>query len=216
MYGRQNQSLTRWETELTKALSLDLDHVSLYQLTIEPGTAFGDRYKRGTLRGLPDDDLSADMYALTQDICSTFDMPRYEVSNHARDGAQSRHNLVYWHYGDYAGVGPGAHGRLTVNGQRLATEQRAMPAAWLSGEARETTTALSGPDQASEFLLMGLRLTDGVDMRRFATLSGRTLDPNRIAELADMGLVIVENENLSVTNQGFSLLNGVLRTLLDD
>jgi putative oxygen-independent coproporphyrinogen III oxidase len=127
MYGRQNQSVTSWETELTQALTLGLDHVSLYQLTIEPGTVFGDRYRVGKLGGLPDDDLSADMYALTQDICAGFDMPRYEVSNHAKDGSESRHNLIYWRYGDYVGIGPGAHGRVTQDGIRVATEQARIP-----------------------------------------------------------------------------------------
>ena len=216
MYGRQNQSLTQWETELRQALTLDLDHVSLYQLTVEPGTAFGDRYERGNLRGLPDDDLSADMYALTQDVCQAFDMPRYEVSNHAKDGAESRHNLIYWRYGDYAGIGPGAHGRLTLSGQRYATEQRSMPAGWLSGDQRERTSPLTRGDQATEFLLMGLRLAEGVDLRRHAALAGQPLDDARLNELSEMGLVSRADGRLTVTYQGFSLLNGVLRALLDD
>ena len=216
MYGRQNQSLTQWETELRQALALDLDHVSLYQLTVEPGTAFGDRYERGNLRGLPDDDLSADMYALTQDVCQEFDMPRYEVSNHAKDGAESRHNLIYWRYGDYAGIGPGAHGRLTLSGQRYATEQRSMPAGWLSWDQRERTSLLTRGDQATEFLLMGLRLAEGVDLRRHAALAGQPLDDARLNELSEMGLVSRADGRLTVTYQGFSLLNGVLRALLDD
>ncbi|WP_299203653.1 radical SAM family heme chaperone HemW [uncultured Tateyamaria sp.] len=216
MYGRQNQPLTQWEAELRNALALGLDHVSLYQLTIEPGTAFGDRYKRGKLSGLPNDDLSADMYSLTQDVCSEFGMPRYEVSNHARDGAESRHNLIYWRYGDYAGIGPGAHGRLTLQGQRRATEQPRMPAAWLRDDNRTNEEVLSGVDQAAEFLLMGLRLAEGVDLDRYTQLANQPLDSTRISELADMGLVTQRDRRLSVTNQGFSLLNGVLRALLND
>lgn len=216
MYGRQNQSLAQWESELRTALALGLDHVSLYQLTIEPGTAFGDRYKRGMLGGLPDDDLSADMYALTQDVCAEFGMPRYEVSNHAKDGAESRHNLIYWRYGDYAGIGPGAHGRLTLQGQRYATEQRRMPAAWLLDAKRTQEEALPAADQAAEFLMMGLRLAEGVDLERYARLANRSLDNTKIDELADIGLVTQKYQRLTVTNQGFSLLNAVLRTLLND
>ncbi len=216
MYGRQNQSLSQWETELKQALDLGLDHVSLYQLTIEPGTVFGDRYKVGKLRGLPDDDLSADMYALTQDICADHNMPRYEVSNHAAYGAESRHNKIYWRYGDYVGIGPGAHGRLTLDGIRTATDQVRMPTAWLSGVDRERQEALSGMDQAVEFLMMGLRLADGVDPARYERLAGQALSGSRIADLQNMGLLTATKDKISVTNQGFTLLNGVLRTLLED
>ncbi|MEQ3711669.1 MAG: radical SAM family heme chaperone HemW [Tateyamaria sp.] len=216
MYGRQNQSLSQWEMELKQALDLGLDHVSLYQLTIEPGTVFGDRYKVGKLRGLPDDDLSADMYALTQDICADHNMPRYEVSNHAAYGAESRHNKIYWRYGDYVGIGPGAHGRLTLDGIRTATDQVRMPTAWLSGVDRERQESLSGMDQAVEFLMMGLRLTDGVDPARYERLAGQALSGSRIAALQNMGLLTATKDKISVTNQGFTLLNGVLRTLLED
>ncbi|MEO9574318.1 MAG: radical SAM family heme chaperone HemW [Tateyamaria sp.] len=216
MYGRQNQSLSQWEMELKQALGLGLDHVSLYQLTVEPGTVFGDRYKVGKLRGLPDDDLSADMYALTQDICADHNMPRYEVSNHAAYGAESRHNKIYWRYGDYVGIGPGAHGRLTLDGIRTATDQVRVPTAWLSGVDRERQEALSGMDQAVEFLMMGLRLADGVDPDRYERLAGQALSGSRIADLQNMGLLTATKETISVTNQGFTLLNGVLRTLLED
>lgn len=215
MYGRQNQSLSEWEVELKTALALGLDHVSLYQLTIEPGTAFGDRYKRGKLGGLPDDDLSADMYALTQDICSDFGMPRYEVSNHAKDGSASRHNMIYWRYGDYAGIGPGAHGRLTRQGQRRATEQLRMPAAWLAANKRENEEILSHTDQATEFLMMGLRLAEGINLARYKKLANRSLDNGRVSQLSDLGFVASDGKNLSVTNQGFILLNSVLRVLLE-
>ena len=216
MYGRQNQSLSAWETELTTALNYGLDHVSLYQLTVEPGTVFGDRYKLGKLAGLPDDDLSADMYAVTQDICNSFGMPRYEVSNHATPGSESRHNKVYWRYGDYIGIGPGAHGRVTVEGTRIATEQKRMPAGWLNGTDRQSEEVLSQQDQAVEFLMMGLRLAEGIDLVRYASLSGRQLCSTRIRELKDMGLVGTRGSILFVTNQGFSLINGILRALLAD
>lgn len=216
MYGRQNQSLNSWESELTQALSMGLDHLSLYQLTIESGTAFGDRYKRGKLKGLPDDDLSADMYNLTQDICAAHNMPRYEVSNHAKDGAQSRHNLIYWRYGDYIGIGPGAHGRVTIGGARTGTEQTRMPHGWLTGTDREQREALSGYDQAVEFLMMGLRLVEGVDAQRFQRLAGFPIREDRVSHLQDLELLKRSGPHISVTNQGFSLLNGVLRTLLED
>ncbi|MEL7460439.1 MAG: radical SAM family heme chaperone HemW, partial [Pseudomonadota bacterium] len=122
IYARQHQSLSDWDTELTEAVNFGTDHLSLYQLTVEPGTAFGARHARGGLGGLPGEDLSADMYALTQSVCDAAGMPAYEISNHARPGAECIHNKIYWQSGDYAGVGPGAHGRLTLNGARFATE----------------------------------------------------------------------------------------------
>lgn len=216
MYGRQNQSLSQWESELSQALRLGLDHVSLYQLTIEAGTVFGDRYKVGKLPGLPDEDLSADLYGLTQDICASYNMPRYEVSNHSTYGAESRHNKIYWRYGDYVGIGPGAHGRLTLNGTRVATDQRRMPAAWLLGDSREQHEPLSGHDQAVEYLMMGLRLTDGIDLTRYKRLAGAPLSPSKIGELVDLGLIKASETKIIVTDQGFTLLNGVLRTLLTD
>ena len=136
IYARQGQTLDGWKAELREALSMAIDHLSLYQLTIEEGTAFGDRYARGKLRDLPTDDTAADMYLATQDICAEFGMPGYEISNHARPGAESRHNQIYWRYGDYIGIGPGAHGRITANGTRYATEAIRAPGAWLQGRQR--------------------------------------------------------------------------------
>ena len=127
IYARQDQSLAAWRSELSEALSMAVDHLSMYQLTIEDGTAFGDRFARGGLKGLPDEDVQADMYALTQEVCATHGMPAYEVSNHARPGSESRHNLIYWRMGDYAGIGPGAHGRLTLDSARFATEAEHQP-----------------------------------------------------------------------------------------
>ena len=216
MYGRQNQSLTQWESELSRALSLGLDHVSLYQLTIEQGTAFGDRYNAGALRGLPDDDLSADMYALTQDICAGHGLDRYEVSNHARDGRESKHNLIYWRYGDYAGIGPGAHGRITTNGRRFSTVQTRMPAAWLAGEHRESRSALTASDQATEFLLMGMRVRDGISVDRYTRISGKSLNSNNIDELRAIGMIEIDGDQLRATDQGFAVLNAVLEKLLLD
>ena len=214
IYGRQNQSLTQWEAELSHALSLDLDHLSLYQLTIEQGTAFGDRYTAGKLHDLPDDDLSADMYAVTQDLCADAGLARYEVSNHARDGAESRHNLIYWRYGDYVGIGPGAHGRLTHDGTRWATEQTRMPTSWLNGKDRETRTALSSDDAATEFLLMGLRLTEGVDLARYTAMAHRPLPADRLSPLVDNGFVTLDGDRLRVAESGMMVLNEILRQLL--
>lgn len=131
IYARQNQTLDAWKSELREALAMAIDHLSLYQLTIEQGTAFGDRYNRGKLRGLPEDDLAADMYEVTQDLCAEAGLSAYEVSNYAKPGSESLHNSVYWRYGDYLGVGPGAHGRLTLNDQRYGTEAFSNPAKWL-------------------------------------------------------------------------------------
>lgn len=216
IYGRQKQTLADWESELKQALTMAIDHLSLYQLTIEQGTAFGDRYNAGKLVGLPDEDRAADMFTLTRDICADFGMPAYEVSNHARDGAQSRHNLIYWRYGDYVGIGPGAHGRLTLNGQRFATEAPTNPKRWLEELRQLPNVALTGEDQANEFLLMGLRLTDGVDLARFEALSGRSVAPDTLKNLSELGLLNQRGQNISVTEQGVSVLNGVLRELLAD
>lgn len=219
IYARQGQSLADWEAELKQALSLAIDHLSLYQLTIEQGTAFGDRYTAGKLRGLPDEDLGADLYALTQDLCGAHGMPAYEVSNHARDGAQSRHNLIYWRYGDYLGVGPGAHGRLTLGGQKFATECHSNPARWLGsapeGQTEKPRALLSREDQASEFLLMGLRLKEGISLRRYNELSPAPISDQVLAELTDLGMIHQSKGQLVVSDQGFMVLNAVIAKLLD-
>lgn len=218
IYGRQDQSAPEWEAELKQALSLAIDHISLYQLTIEQGTAFGDRYARGKLRGLPDEDLGADMFTLTQDICNDMGMPAYEVSNHARDGAQSRHNLIYWRYGDYIGIGPGAHGRLTLDGEKFATVAYSNPQRWLDGvakrEAEKPRTALSRSEQATEFLLMGLRLKEGVDLSRYADIAGHEIDEKAVNHLHDIGMATRKKDRLIVSDQGVIVLNAVIETLL--
>lgn len=217
IYARQNQSLVDWEAELTDALSMAVDHLSLYQLTIEDGTAFGDRFARGLLRGLPDEDLGADMYLRTQEICEAAGFPGYEVSNHARPGEESRHNLIYWRYGDYVGIGPGAHGRLTFEGRRYETVGPDAPIAWLrqvetTGAGELPRSALLPNDAMTECLLMGLRLREGVDLER---LAGWNLD-NKIKDLSDMGLLCVVKNRLVITQQGRPLLNKVLESLLSD
>lgn len=220
IYARQNQTLKEWEVELDQALTLSIDHLSLYQLTVEDGTAFGDRYALGKLRGLPDDDLGADMFDLTQDVCGAAGMPAYEVSNHARDGARSRHNLIYWRYGDYLGIGPGAHGRLTVNGHRNATICYSNPKRWLDAVTEnapeQSRESLAREDEATEFLLMGLRLRSGIDVYRYAHLAEKPLTPRALTHLLDIGMVSTAGSNLSVTDQGFRVLNSVIAELLLD
>jgi oxygen-independent coproporphyrinogen-3 oxidase len=218
IYARQDQTVADWEAELREALSMAVDHLSVYQLTIEQGTAFGDRYNAGKLRGLPDDDRAADMYALTQEISAEFGMPRYEVSNHARDGAQSRHNLIYWRYGDYAGIGPGAHGRLTIDGNRYASDTHRAPGAWLEavrqGSGETIFDALTPADQADEYAMMSLRLAEGMDEARYERLAGRPLDERAVQNLIDLGMIARENGKIVVQDQGFMILNAVLAELL--
>ncbi|WP_245972442.1 radical SAM family heme chaperone HemW [Rhodovulum iodosum] len=221
IYARQDQRLEDWQTELTEALGMAADHLSLYQLTIEPGTAFGDRHARGGLRGLPDDDRAADLYAATQEICETAGLPAYEISNHARPGAESRHNLIYWRAGDYAGIGPGAHGRLTLGGTRWATETPLAPAAWLDavetrGDGELPRMPLSPADQAAEYLMMGLRLREGISLDRYEAIADQTVNDNKIKDLSEIGLVETTGGTLRATATGRSLLNALLRALLPD
>ena len=190
------------------------DHLSLYQLTIEDGTAFADRYTAGKLRGLPPDDLAADMYQTTQEICAAAGLPAYEVSNHAKPGAESRHNLIYWRYGDYVGIGPGAHGRISQHGNRYATEAFSSPAKWLTGTQSGTTekprTILAGPEQADEYLMMGLRIADGIDPVRYERLAGQPLSSEATMKLVDLGMITATPERICVTDQGRMLLNAVI------
>jgi len=218
IYARQDQTLDQWQAELTQALEMAVDHLSLYQLTIEPGTAFGDRFKRGGLKGLPIEDVAADMFELTQELCNGAGMKAYEVSNHARSGSESRHNLIYWQGGDYAGVGPGAHGRITIDGVRFATEAWSQPDKWLreaeSGTADKINDKLSGFEQADEYLMMGLRLQTGVDLERYAKLRGKPLDTGLVGNLRDIGMVRTDKDHLVATQSGRMVLNAVIEQLL--
>lgn len=214
IYARQGQTLAAWEAELAEALAMAIDHLSLYQLTIEQGTRFGDLAERGRLRDLPGDDLSADMYAATQEITAAAGMPAYEISNHARPGAESRHNQIYWRYGDYAGIGPGAHGRLTLDGARWGSVTPRDPAEWLSSAGRFEWEAVTDQDAASEMLMMGLRLAEGVDVARYASLAGKALDPEAVRELVDGGFLAVSGDRIRATVTGRPLLNALLRRLL--
>lgn len=219
IYARQDQDIEHWRKELNEALAMAVDHFSLYQLTIEDGTAFGARHAVGKLRGLPTDDTAADMYLVTQEICEAAGLPAYEVSNHAHAGAESRHNLVYWRYGDYAGIGPGAHGRLSMNGTRHATDTPKMPNDWLdrverhgSGEIEFSPLPLE--DQAIEYLLFNLRLTEGLDTARFEAMSGKAFNTQTVQDLIGMGMIQAEQGRISATRGGRAVLNAVIRELM--
>lgn len=219
MYARQGQTAQDWRDELKEALSMAVDHVSLYQLTIEPGTAFGERFSRGGLRDLPDDDVQADMYALTQEVCDQHGMQAYEVSNHARPGSECRHNMIYWQMGDYIGIGPGAHGRLTVDGQRWATTAPKSPDDWLSGVntefgRKEHRELITGHEQASEYMMMSMRLSEGMDVARFERLSGYCLPEEKLAHLQELNLIRLANGRLQTTLAGRLVLNAILRDLM--
>jgi putative oxygen-independent coproporphyrinogen III oxidase len=220
IYARQHQSLSEWRAELKQALSMAIDHLSLYQLTIEQGTAFGDRYAVGKLRGLPEDDTSADMYMATQEICEAAGLPAYEISNHAKPGSESQHNQVYWRYGDYVGIGPGAHGRLTIKGSKFATESYLNPNMWLAQVGKTTgesvRTSLSIQDQANEYLMMGLRLVQGIDMDRFQALSSTSIPQDRLDYLKEIGMVEQTGSILRATKDGRAVLNAVIREMLVD
>ena len=219
IYARQDQTLESWTAELREALSMAIDHLSLYQLTVEQGTAFGDRYNRGKLRGLPEEDLAADMYQVTQDICADYGFSAYEVSNFARIGSESRHNQIYWRYGDYAGVGPGAHARLTLNGQKYAIETWRMPGKWLDSVEQGNGESLSEPidreGQAIEFLLMGLRLSEGIDLLRYEKLAGVALSEKKLDMLHQLGMIHIKNQRLMTTLKGRMVLDALLAELLD-
>ena len=218
IYARPGQSVAAWRAELSRAIAEAAEHLSLYQLTIEPDTPFAALHAGGKLV-LPDDDLGRDLYDLTLDHCAGAGLPAYEVSNHARPGAECRHNLVYWRYGEYAGIGPGAHGRLVVDGARRATATEKRPEAWLMrvealGHGVTIDDLLSRDEQADEFLLMGLRLTEGIDPGRYAALAGRPLDTQRIASLVGHGFVETTPEGrLRVTRSGFPVLDAVVADL---
>ena len=218
IYARPGQSLSSWKAELYRALGFGTEHLSLYQLTIEPGTRFATEAAAGRLT-IPDGDAAADLFETTRAITAAAGLPAYEISNHARPGAESRHNLTYWRYRDYAGIGPGAHGRR----DGLATVRRRKPENWLSAIARnghglESEDPLAPAARASEALVMGLRLREGVDLARVADLAGRPIeavvDQRAIARLPD--LIRREGDRLRVTDQGMLLLDAILPEVVRD
>jgi putative oxygen-independent coproporphyrinogen III oxidase len=218
IYARPLQTPQDWAKELKRALAEAGDHLSLYQLTIEPDTPFASLHAAGKLK-TPDDDTARALYDTTQEVCAAHGMPAYEISNHARPGGECRHNLVYWRAHEYAGIGPGAHGRLDIAGDRHATATEKRPEAWLerverNGHGLVTDEVLTREEASDEFLLMGLRLTEGIDVGRYSALSGRTLDPERIAALREAGLVeTVPPDRLRVTLPGFPVLDAVVADL---
>lgn len=218
IYARPGQTAPSWAQELRMALEHAVDHLSLYQLTIEEGTIFARLYEKGAFV-LPDENAAADLYDLTGEICGEFGLSAYEVSNYAKPGAACRHNLLYWRYGDYAGVGPGAHGRIVKNGRRLATATHKTPGRWIDdverhGHGLETCEDISGQSQADEMMLMGLRVSEGVSLSRFERLSGHALDEARLDAAERQGLVTRDGDRLIATPQGRLVLNGVLGLLL--
>jgi oxygen-independent coproporphyrinogen-3 oxidase len=218
IYARPRQTLDGWAAELKRAIAEAAEHLSLYQLTIEPDTPFFGLHRAGKLV-VPDQDLARDLYDLTQTVCSDAGLPAYEISNHARPGAQCRHNLVYWRGHDYAGIGPGAHGRLTSDNGRIATETETRPEAWLmrvekTGTGLTVEEKLTSGEAADEYLLMGLRLAEGIDLARYSALSGRNLNPGRISILRNEGAVeTTADGRLRVTQSGFPLLDAVVADL---
>jgi oxygen-independent coproporphyrinogen-3 oxidase len=218
IYARPRQTPDAWAAELKHAIAEAAEHLSLYQLTIEPDTRFFDLHKAGKLI-VPDDDVGRDLYDMTQQVCADAGLPAYEISNHARPGAECRHNLVYWRGHDYAGVGPGAHGRLTLDGRRYATETERRPESWLmrveaSGTGLIVDEKLTPAETADEYLLMGLRLAEGIDPQRFTSIAGRTLDPKRISILQGEGAVeTTADGRLRVTQSGFPVLDAVVADL---
>jgi oxygen-independent coproporphyrinogen-3 oxidase len=218
IYARPNQSPGEWTGELRRALNEAGEHISLYQLTVEPDTPFAALHAAGKLEP-PDEDTARALYDVTQDITGARGLPAYEISNHARPSGECRHNLVYWRAGEYAGIGPGAHGRLDVGGQRHATATEKRPEAWLSrveslGHGLIADDVLTAAERADEFLLMGLRLAEGIDLARYERIAGRVLDPGRIAMLHRHGLVETSPAGrLRVTLPGFPVLDAVVADL---
>ncbi len=218
IYARPGQTPDQWQAELGEALALGTDHMSLYQLTIEPATRFATDVRRGVFEPL-DDDHAADLFALNRDMTDAAGLPAYEISNHARPGEESRHNLTYWRYQDYMGIGPGAHGRR----QGMATVRHRKPENYLAAVARQDqgiaeARELDPREQASEALLMGLRLAEGVDLsalaERFGAVPAALVDDIKLALYRDLGLVRTEEQRIGVTPQGMPLLDALLGELV--
>lgn len=216
IYARHNQTPESWRDELAQALTFGTEHLSLYQLTIEPETEFGKRFAKGQLPTLPDDD-QADLYEITQSLTAAAGLPAYEISNHARMGCESRHNMIYWQGGDWIGLGPGAHGRIQHKGLRTATREARTPESWLrvverTGTGAEEETALSHTDDLTEKLMMGLRLTQGIDGTPFAPI----LNQAQVSAMMADGFMDGQANTMRLTDKGRPLLNAVLLKMLAD
>jgi len=219
IYARPDQNETQWRAELQEALSFGTDHLSLYQLTIEPETPYALLHKSGQLQ-IPDDDLAAGLYEVTQELTESAGLPAYEISNHARPGQESRHNLIYWRYGDYAGVGPGAHGRLSLNGARTATAAIKLPERWRDtvgkqGHGFAELTPIRREEAAREHLLMNLRLAEGLDLAAYEKRWGTGPDAAKITALTEQGFLTRDGEVLRATPTGRLLLNRVIEEILN-
>ncbi|HEY6632396.1 MAG TPA: radical SAM family heme chaperone HemW [Rhizobiaceae bacterium] len=218
IYARPGQTPEAWNAELEEAIGYAADHLSLYQLTIEEGTRFHSLHAAGKFE-IPDGDRAADLYAVTQEVTAARGLPAYEISNHARPGAESRHNLTYWRYGEYVGVGPGAHGRFVENGRRVVTVAEKMPETWTNlveakGHGITGGEILTRSEEADEFLLMGLRLAEGIDLARYEQLSGKGFSPARLSVLQEEGLVApIGNSRLRATPSGMIVLDAVVADL---
>ena len=225
IYARPGQTVAQWTEELNRALDHAVGHLSVYQLTIEPGTAFYTMHARGAL-DMPDGDTQADLYDATQQVLGAAGLPAYEISNHARPGEESRHNLVYWRYGDYVGIGPGAHGRLTLaDGSKWATRTHRAPEIWLqrverNSHAEHRREAIAPRDRLSELLMMGLRLREGVACGRIEAETGRDvraqIDARALERLTAGGFVTLDRDRFRATDEGRRRLNAVLADLLAD
>jgi oxygen-independent coproporphyrinogen-3 oxidase len=221
IYARPGQSLAAWEAELDEALTLAGEHLSLYQLTIEAGTAFGNRAARGEVLSA-DEETGAGLFEVTQLRLAAAGLPAYEISNHARPGAECRHNLAYWRYDDYLGIGPGAHGRVTQGGVKVATRQLRAPENWLaaietSGTALEEQTPIARADAVGEMLMMGLRLVEGIARQRIEALAEKTVEElfaGALPPLVEGGFLTLDAERLAATAAGRQRLNAVLGALL--
>jgi coproporphyrinogen III oxidase-like Fe-S oxidoreductase len=218
IYARPGQTPEAWEAELEEAIGYAADHLSLYQLTIEEGTRFHSLHAAGKFE-IPNGDAAADLYAMTQSVTAARGLPAYEISNHAVPGAESRHNLTYWRYGEYVGVGPGAHGRFLENGRRVVTVAEKMPETWANlvearGHGITGGEVLTRSEEADEFLLMGLRLAEGIDLARYEALSGKGFSPARLSVLQEEGLVApIGNSRLRATPSGMIVLDAVVADL---
>jgi oxygen-independent coproporphyrinogen-3 oxidase len=217
IYARPGQTPQAWAAELKEAIGHAVEHLSLYQLTIEPGTWFQRLYDAGKIT-VPDEETGRALYDITQETCEKHGLPAYEISNHAKPGAESRHNLLYWRYGEYAGIGPGAHGRLVTGNARLATSTEKHPETWLGQVEREghgvtEEEVLTSEAEGDEFLLMGLRLKEGIDPRRYEAFTGKPLNQRGLRILEEEGLIRMDGARLAVTEKGFPVLNAVIAEL---
>ncbi len=218
IYARPDQTDAQWREELQQALAFGTDHLSLYQLTIEPETPYALLHRNGQLK-IPDDDLAAGLYETTQELTEAAGFPSYEISNHARPGQESRHNLIYWRYGDYAGVGPGAHGRVMLGGARTATAAIKLPERWRdtvakTGQGFAEMTPVSNDEASREHLLMNLRLSEGIDLAAYQARWGTRPDAAKIAVLTQQGFLTLTGDTLTATANGRLLLNRVIEELL--